>query len=143
MGTRGFMTDEYLHQATPLTSQALGGIPPYQTPTYGGSMTPKTQLGLGSTQGSGTQPMPTGGGPVAAASPAAPTDGKAFFRQARSRLPQESFNQFLASIKRLNNQQQTREETLGEARQLFGGQNEDLYFAFENLLNSQGVGGGM
>ena len=53
-------------------------------------------------------------------------------------LQQDSFNQFLASIKRLNNQQQSREDTLAEARQLFGAQNEDLYFQFENLLNSQG-----
>merc|ERR1719158_630521 len=51
--TRGFASDEYLTQATPLTSHALGGIPSYQTPAYGGSMTPKTQLGFqASTQGS-------------------------------------------------------------------------------------------
>merc|ERR1712159_728449 len=62
----------------------------------------------------------------------APIDGKAFFRQARGRMPQESFNQFLASIKRLNNQQQSREDTLAEARNLFGPQNEDLYYQFEN-----------
>merc|ERR1719353_2105458 len=122
--TRGFMSDEYLQQATPLTSQAMGlGAPTgySQAPT-----TPKT------TQGgmSGGAPNP---------SPAAPPDGKAFFRQARSRLPQESFNQFLGSIKRLNNQQQTRDETLAEARQLFGPENMDLHSAFESLLNSQGV----
>jgi len=112
--TRGFMTDEYLQQATPLTSQALG---------FGGNR----------------QPSPAYQTNVGGASPAPPADGKAFFRQARSRLAQDSFNQFLASIKRLNNQQQTREDTLAEARQLFGPQNEDLYYAFENLLNTQGV----
>jgi len=113
--TRGFMTDEYLQQATPLTSQSLGLGGPRQPPT------PTYQTNVGG------------------ASPAPPADGKAFFRQARSRLAQDSFNQFLASIKRLNNQQQTREDTLAEARQLFGPQNEDLYYAFENLLNTQGV----
>jgi hypothetical protein len=126
--TRGFMSDEYLQQATPLTSQAMGlGAPTgySQAPT-----TPKIMQG-GMTGGMG------GGAPNP--SPAAPPDGKAFFRQARSRLPQESFNQFLGSIKRLNNQQQTRDETLAEARQLFGPENMDLHSAFESLLNSQGV----
>merc|ERR1719235_2864518 len=32
--TRGFMSDEYLHQATPLTSQALGRGPGMPTPAY-------------------------------------------------------------------------------------------------------------
>jgi len=65
-------------------------------------------------------------------------DGKAFFRAARGKLSSEAFNHFLASIKRLNNQQQTREETLDEARRLFGPENPDLYADFENLLNRQG-----
>merc|ERR1719326_459049 len=91
---------------------------------------------------SGMMPGGMQGGQQSPAAGIAPADGKAFFRQARSRLAQESFNQFLASIKRLNNQQQTREDTLAEARQLFGAQNEDLYVAFENLLNSQGSGEG-
>lgn len=41
-------------------------------------------------------------------------------RAARSRLSFETFNAFLASIKRLNNQQQDREETLRTAERLFG-----------------------
>lgn len=136
--TRAFMTDAYLSQATPLThnSMGLGGGTPMQQ-SYQQPPTPKMQQQSGMQQQGGMQ----GGGGMQQASPAGapPTDGKAFFRQARSRLPQESFNQFLASIKRLNNQQQTREDTLAEARQLFGDQNEDLYYSFENLLNSQGV----
>ncbi|KAL8449796.1 hypothetical protein Emed_002759 [Eimeria media] len=39
---------------------------------------------------------------------------------ARSRLSFETFNAFLASIKRLNNQQEDREETLRTAERLFG-----------------------
>jgi len=66
-------------------------------------------------------------------------DGKAFFRQARGKLSYEAFNQFLQSIKRLNTQQQTREETLDEARRLFGPGLNDLYADFENLLNRQAV----
>merc|ERR1712093_862540 len=129
--TRGFMTDDYLQQATPLTTQALGMGGGMQTPSYNQPLTPNLQGGMmqsGMMQGGQQSPATI-----------APADGKAFFRQARSRLPQDSFNQFLASIKRLNNQAQSREDTLLEARQLFGPQNEDLYFQFENLLNSQGL----
>jgi len=75
-----------------------------------------------------------------AASPSSPVvDGKAFFRHARSRLSYEAFNLFLASIKRLNNQQQTREETLEEARRIFGPELGDLYKDFESLLNRHGM----
>lgn len=125
--SRAMVTDSYLTAATPLTSTAMGvgGMQtPYAAP-YGQTGTPKGAVQAG---------VPGGVPP----SPPAATDGKAFFRQARGRLAHESFNAFLASIKRLNNQQQTREETLAEARQLFGAANEDLYYSFENLLNSQG-----
>jgi len=136
--TRGFMSDEYLHQATPLTSHAMGMGGGIQTPAYQQNqfMSPKQSQMMQSGLGGGG----AFGGPPQAPSPTeAPVDGKAFFRQARSRLAQESFNQFLSAIKRLNNQQQSREETLAEARQLFGPDNGDLYVSFENLLNSQGV----
>eukprot|EP00971_Amphidinium_carterae_P099135 1960387-Amphidinium_carterae.1 len=76
--------------------------------------------------------------PAAEASPSM-VDGKAFFRTARSRLSYEAFNQFLASIKRLNNQQQSREDTLDEARLIFGVENQDLYRDFESLLNRHGM----
>ncbi|KAL3591781.1 hypothetical protein D5086_010421 [Populus alba] len=39
-------------------------------------------------------------------------DGKEFFRQARSRLSYEQFSAFLANIKKLNGQEQTREDCL-------------------------------
>merc|ERR1719326_2528462 len=52
--------------------------------------------------------MGGGGGAPGAGSPQ--VDGKVFFREVRGKIPHEAFNQFLASIKRLNSQQQTREE---------------------------------
>uniref|UniRef100_A0A6M2ESF0 At4g15545-like C-terminal domain-containing protein n=1 Tax=Populus davidiana TaxID=266767 RepID=A0A6M2ESF0_9ROSI len=62
-------------------------------------------------------------------------DGKEFFRQARSRLSYEQFSAFLANIKKLNGQEQTREETLRKAEEIFGTDNKDLYFSFRGLLN--------
>lgn len=62
-------------------------------------------------------------------------DGKEFFRQARSRLSYEQFSAFLANIKDLNAQKQTREETLRKAEEIFGTDNRDLYQSFQGLLN--------
>lgn len=62
-------------------------------------------------------------------------DGKEFFRQARSRLSYEQFSAFLANIKELNAQKQTREETLRKAEEIFGNENKDLYLSFQGLLN--------
>lgn len=62
-------------------------------------------------------------------------DGKEFFRQARSRLSYEQFSAFLANIKELNAQKQTREETLRKAEDIFGMDNKDLYLSFQGLLN--------
>ncbi|XP_017224192.1 uncharacterized protein At4g15545 isoform X2 [Daucus carota subsp. sativus] len=62
-------------------------------------------------------------------------DGKEFFRQARSRLSYEQFSAFLANIKELNAQKQTREETLRKAEEIFGADNKDLYLLFQGLLN--------
>lgn len=62
-------------------------------------------------------------------------DGKEFFRQARSRLSYEQFSAFLANIKELNAQKQTREETLRKAEEIFGIENKDLFLAFQGLLN--------
>ncbi|KAK7317490.1 hypothetical protein RJT34_01774 [Clitoria ternatea] len=62
-------------------------------------------------------------------------DGKEFFRQARSRLSYEQFSAFLANIKELNAQKQTREETLRKADEIFGSDNKDLYLSFQSLLN--------
>ncbi|KAG9439476.1 hypothetical protein H6P81_019641 [Aristolochia fimbriata] len=62
-------------------------------------------------------------------------DGKEFFRQARSRLSYEQFGAFLANIKELNAQRQSREETLRKAEEIFGIENKDLYLSFQGLLN--------
>ncbi|KAK4439590.1 hypothetical protein Salat_0293900 [Sesamum alatum] len=62
-------------------------------------------------------------------------DGKEFFRQARSRLSLEQFSAFLANIKELNAQRQSREETLRKAEEIFGTENKDLYISFQGLLN--------
>lgn len=77
--------------------------------------------------------------PVAAPPGGTPLDGKQFFRQARNSLSYEAFNEFLANIKRLNNQQQSREETLAEARKIFGPEQQNLYKEFEQLLSRHGA----
>lgn len=62
-------------------------------------------------------------------------DGKEFFRQARSRLSYEQFGAFLANIKELNSQKQSREETMRKAEEIFGTENRDLYVSFQGLLS--------
>ncbi|KAK4805074.1 hypothetical protein SAY86_004891 [Trapa natans] len=62
-------------------------------------------------------------------------DGKEFFRQARTRLSYEQFSAFLANVKELNAQKQTREETLRKAEEIFGTENKDLFLSFQGLLN--------
>ena len=66
-------------------------------------------------------------------------DGKDFFRQARLRLTYEQFNQFLTNIKRLNDHVQTRDETLKQAQDIFGPDSQDLFVAFNELLNKHGL----
>merc|ERR1719265_2800486 len=91
-----------------------------------------------------TMTAPQQGFAPPAPAPASPAggrnvEGKQFFRMARSQLSYEAFNEFLANIKRLNNQQQTREETLEEARRIFGAENQHLYKEVEQLLNRHAV----
>lgn len=62
-------------------------------------------------------------------------DGKEFFKQARSRLSYEQFNQFLQNIKELNAGRITRDETLRRARDLLGVAHSDLFGMFETLLS--------
>ncbi|KAK8498052.1 hypothetical protein V6N12_055266 [Hibiscus sabdariffa] len=62
-------------------------------------------------------------------------DGKEFFRRVRSHLSYEQFSAFLANIKELNAQKQTREETLRKAEEIFGTDNKDLFLSFQGLLN--------
>ncbi|XP_076911304.1 uncharacterized protein At4g15545-like isoform X2 [Bidens hawaiensis] len=62
-------------------------------------------------------------------------DGKEFFRQVRSRLSYEQFAAFLANVKELNSQKQSKEETLRKADEIFGPENKDLYAIFEGLIS--------
>jgi hypothetical protein len=132
--TRALMSEDYIRQTNPLTAQSLGmpNVASLRNPSPGPAVG-----GFGASAGFGGGGLIGGGPPAGANSPQ--VDGKQFFRQARGKLSSEAFNQFLASIKRLNSQQQTREETLDEARRLFGPENGDLYGDFENLLNRQGM----
>ncbi|GJN14240.1 hypothetical protein PR202_gb01038 [Eleusine coracana subsp. coracana] len=73
-------------------------------------------------------------------------DGKEFFRQVsahltsvccytcRNRLSYEQFSAFLANVKELNANRQTREETLRKADEIFGPENKDLYTIFGSLI---------
>ncbi|CAK0816136.1 unnamed protein product [Prorocentrum cordatum] len=131
--TSHLMSDEYLRNATPITSAECG---------FGGAAAPprgRAPAALGGHDSvaalDGSQRL---GIEQGAPPPSAP-DGKQFFRQARSQLSYEAFNLFLSSIKRLNNQQQTREETLDEARKIFGPELSGLYRDFEALLTSHGM----
>jgi len=130
--TNMYLSDDYLKGSAPLTASSMNAdlMPqrPPQQPMYASPQIP---------QQSYTQPAP-------AASPASPSgqpvvEGKQFFRMARSQLSYEAFNEFLANIKRLNNQQQTREETLDEARRIFGPNLANLANDFEQLLNRHAV----
>lgn len=137
--TRVLMSDEFLRGATPLTAADMGFGPS----TAASTSRPGPALGtspLGSANPPREAPYDGAGAAQASAATGSPViDGKQFFRQARSRLSYEAFNLFLASIKRLNNQQQTREETLEEARRIFGTELQDLYKDFEGLLNRHGM----
>lgn len=86
-----------------------------------------------SSQQSSAANSPPRGRPLSGRTPR--IDGKEFFRQARSRLSYEQFSAFLANIKELNAQKQTREETLRKAEEIFGTDNKDLYLSFQGLLN--------
>jgi len=139
--SRALMNEDYLRSATPLTSNAMGMGGMRADPGMMMS-TPKQPMGnSGQNWGSVGLEQQQGGGGGGGAGGGAPAqiDGKAFFRQARGVLSHEAFNNFLQSIKRLNNQQQTREETLSEAQRLFGPEHQALYADFESLLNRQGL----
>jgi len=72
--------------------------------------------------------------PAATTSSAGP-DGKAFFRTARARLAPDAFAALLASIKALNAKTRSRQQTLEDARILFGPASADLYAEFDELLS--------
>lgn len=129
------MNEEFLKGATPLTTRELG----YHGPPGGVHAMPQ-ELTYAMPPMTAGAPMPgMSAGAMAPGGASSAIDGKQFFRQARARLSYEAFNLFLASIKRLNNQTQSREATLDEARKIFGSEHQDLYKDFENLLNRHGM----
>lgn len=144
--TRALMSDEYLRSSTPLTSAELGygasqgRNQPGTSTSFGGagkSSPIGNNMSTRSVALEETQMLPPRGDTRDMVSPV--IDGKEFFRQARSALSYEAFNEFLASIKRLNNNQQTREETLAQASNIFGPEQQGLYKEFEALLNRHGA----
>eukprot|EP00929_Paragymnodinium_shiwhaense_P016619 TRINITY_DN125124_c0_g1_i1.p1 TRINITY_DN125124_c0_g1~~TRINITY_DN125124_c0_g1_i1.p1 ORF type:complete len:270 (+),score=66.60 TRINITY_DN125124_c0_g1_i1:104-913(+) len=139
---RALLSEDYLKAATPLTSAELeyARMPmayddPRALPSYGHPHMAATGMHGGAPMAA---PAMVPREPAAVGGPAV-IDGKQFFRQARSQLSYEAFNLFLASIKRMNNQQQTREDTLEEARRIFGPELQNLYQDFEALLNRSGM----
>lgn len=140
-------SEEHLRSLTPLTYAASQPQPPARMAAaappvaYGG---PPAHGAPSSTYG-GALAQPVPGGAVAsprrggAGPEAPPIDGKQFFQQARKELSYEAFNKFLASIKRMNNQQQSSDETLAEARRIFGPELDGLYRDFETLLKRQAM----
>jgi len=135
-----YMRDDYLAGALPMTVASMQGDVPFggmQRPASTGPVatTPESyRPGTWENNAAATPPVPAE--PTTAA---APLDGKQFFRQARNSLSYEAFNEFLANIKRLNNQQQSRETTLEEARRIFGPDLHHLFQEFEQLLNRHGA----
>ncbi|GAB4854745.1 hypothetical protein Ancab_023331 [Ancistrocladus abbreviatus] len=110
------------------------------SPKNSGAMTPtksefegKHAMWYTSNQQSSAASSPPPARPLAGR--ASRIDGKEFFRLARSRLSYEQFSAFLANIKELNAQKQSREETLTKAEVIFGADNKDLYLSFQGLLN--------
>merc|ERR1712137_378918 len=157
------MSDDHLRSVTPLTASQLGynmsrSMPPLSTTGRRGSSESSYNIG-GNASSRNISPAITDNGhgipgtgftalpPVSAAPPPqdsdqssgsdlASADGRQFFRAAKSKLSQDGFNKFLASIKRLNSGEQTREDTLEDVSVLFGPENQELFHGFENLLNS-------
>jgi len=141
-----YMNDDYMRSSVPLTaaldaqtrgipqplntsysssgglgnSQRINGTSLGESPSQNPSTSPEAYFVDGRASSPGTNPQ---------------VDGRMFFRSARSRLSYEAFNAFLANIKRLNNHQQSRDETLAEAKKIFGAEQEDLYKDFVQLLN--------
>mmetsp|Transcript_85819 Transcript_85819/g.199492 ORF Transcript_85819/g.199492 Transcript_85819/m.199492 type:complete len:252 (+) Transcript_85819:88-843(+) len=113
---RLYMRDDYLKGSMPLTMAAVQSeaVMPAATPP------PATPVSAVDSY---------------AAESTTATDGKQFFKKARNSLSYQAFNDFLANIKRLNQNDQTREETLEQARRIFGPEHQHLYSEFEQLLN--------
>uniref|UniRef100_A0A0G4GHS1 At4g15545-like C-terminal domain-containing protein n=1 Tax=Chromera velia CCMP2878 TaxID=1169474 RepID=A0A0G4GHS1_9ALVE len=104
-----YRNEEFVQLTAPATVRELRGDPLFAA--YGG--------GGGNSHSRTSSPQR----PPAQQPQTQPADpdmqGRMFFKAARARLSFEDFSTFLANIKRLNNHQQTREETLSSARAIF------------------------
>lgn len=140
-----YLRDDYLSHATPLTSAAARGERgesfgpgtgyPGNGAAHAGNRRSTSPPRHASPPRHVSPPPQAREQPMQAHADAGPAvDGKQFFRKARNALSYEAFNDFLANIKLLNNQQQTREETLDRARRIFGPEQQHLYMEFEQLL---------
>ena len=122
-------------------ASGYGAPRPYAPPGSAVSSAVASPAGLFPPAGGGVSTPCAGGAPRSPAGQAASelADGKDFFRQARLRLTYEQFNAFLASIKKLNDHSQTRDETLAQAQEIFGADGRDLFVAFRGLLSKHGL----
>lgn len=136
-----YMSDDYLRSAVPITSnldaQTRNSMPTHISMQNSFSSSPGAGPSGGSPSMRITSPDRGAqeGGRATSPSGSSQVDGRMFFRTARRRLSYEAFNAFLSNIKRLNNHQQTRDETLEEAKKIFGPEHDDLYRDFVLLLN--------
>ncbi|XP_010474486.1 PREDICTED: uncharacterized protein At4g15545-like [Camelina sativa] len=129
-----------------MTNHPVEEVPIYTGPRFSVSpwLTPQTNSTAGSPKARTSGWYPSTSSQRSSAANSSPRglplqapriDGKEFFRQVRSRLSYEKFKAFLATIKELNAQRQTREETLRKADEIFGTENKDLYISLQGLLN--------
>jgi len=65
-------------------------------------------------------------------------DGRQFFHDLKAAVSADQFRRFTASIKSLNLNQCTKQDTLSVARDLFGTQHPDLYERFQRLIAAAG-----
>ncbi|XP_019082726.1 PREDICTED: uncharacterized protein At4g15545-like [Camelina sativa] len=133
------MTHHPVEEAVPIYTGPRFSVSPWLTPqTNSTAGSPKARTSgwypsTSSQQSSAANSTPRG---LPLQAPRTPRiDGKEFFRQVRSRLSYEQFKAFLATIKELNAQRQTREETLRKADEIFGTENKDLYLSMQGFLN--------
>ncbi|PHJ24506.1 hypothetical protein CSUI_001639 [Cystoisospora suis] len=124
-----YAPEDMLQSTAPRTMSELNGVEDLSTP-FLSKFNPTEPPFLSSASHSGGTVLTSN-----SASGQKTVDGKIFFRNARSRMSYENFNQFLSNIKKLNNQQQDREETLRNAQRLFGEANRDLFEEFKVMIN--------
>jgi hypothetical protein len=103
------------HHHTPLQYPPAAAQPQENTPMTGNRSAESQQSGL------------AGG-----------SDGKAFFKKVRSQVDFEIFSNFLKIIKRLNNQQTPKDETIVEVTKLFGDKNRDLINEYVDMISHHG-----